>query len=267
MNQWLADRIDQEITRWQQTPPAVLLYLGVAILAAFYLIPLFAIDYFWQILTFAVVLTGIGLYRRWLIPLMLLLLITNQLVAEVPISIGPYFGLYDLTIALAVLTFVVAASRYVVLAGTPVSYYQGTWFERLATPFRQMLARWRNPAPLGISPRDPATFRMAELITGAIRIVAAVIVAAAILSAFPLDPRAGQRTGIIPTVSRTVELAATLTIAAIVIHFVIDTFCWRFLSRRQARMFLRREVTSDYAADLGRMARYQIKGRKKRIAS
>ena len=263
MNDWFQQQVDREITRWRTTPPGVLLYLIVAVLASLYLVPTFEVAFGWQMLTLAIVLIGTGLYRLWLVPLMLLLVMTNLVITEEPIYFGPYFGLYHLLMALAVLTFVVAASRYAVLAGTPVAYYQGSLMSRMSVPIRRILSRIRSQRPKGVEPRDPATFRATEVVTAVIRIVLAVIVAAAILSTYRLDPTIGQRTGIIPTVTRTIELGVTLVIAGIVIHFVIDTLCWRFLSAREARMFLRNEVTSEYGADLARMARYQVKGRKK----
>jgi hypothetical protein len=243
----------------QRQTPASLFYLLVAVVAALYLAPTLTIDFGWQLFALAVALVGIGLYRMWLVPVVLLLVMSNLAVSEVPINFGPYHGLADLLMALVVLLFVVSASRYLVLSGQIVRYYRGSPLAGLETPIKRLIRRWKQPETQGVRSRDSSTFDSLEIATGLGRIVLAVAVAAIVLSVFRLDPSVGQQTGIVPTATRTIELVATLVIVLVAIYAAVAAVSWKFLTPAQARMVIRREVIDEHDSDLQRMARERQK--------
>ena len=262
MNNAQLPRLPWHASAFTRLEPAAQIYLGAAIAASLVLLPTFALDFYWQALVLALLLLGIGLLRMWLVPLLLTLVMINYLITEAPLTLGTNLVLVDLIVAVSVLTAVVASSRYVVLSAAAVPYYRGSLWSRLTIPLTRLFQRWRSPLPRGIPPRDSRAFRGGELATGAARIVAAVVIAATLLSLFPLDPRSAGRTGIIPPASRAIELGSVLVIVAIAICLFVAGAAWQSLTPRQARMFLRGEATGAHQADLVRMARYQSRKHK-----
>lgn len=257
----IIDWLRQQAERIREASPVAVLYLLAAVCAAVYFMPIFEIGIYWK-LTVTISLVAIGCLRLWLVPLVLILVMGNLVLTEAPINFGPYHSVGDLLLAAAVLLFVVAASRYVVLAGAVASYYRGAWLSRVLTPLKHLIRQWRDSSPRGVVGRAPATFRPLEVVTGLVRIVLAVVAAALILSYFPLDPYSGASYGILPTATRAIEVGVALVAALVILYTVIESIAWHFLSPAAARMFLRGELNRELRADLVRIARYRFKKRK-----
>ncbi len=221
----------------------------------------------WQFLFFVVFVAGVGLYRLWLLPIALILLQIDLFQTELPIWENEQATIGQQIYAGAALLLVVASCRYVVVSGSIVSFYRRSAVSQFFAALKRVVPLWTPHGPSGIAPRAPGTFSSTELITGLLRVVLSVAVAATVLSVFAMDPYSASSTGLLPTANRAIRVGVGVLIVGASLYYVIEAIAWQLMSRREANMFLRGIVTTEHHADLQRIVRRQVKADRSRQTS
>lgn len=191
----------------------------------------------WLILLFGLALAGMMILRLWT-PGVLLLIVQAALFGGQPMKLIDRVSLPDLMIAAAVITLVVAGSRFLMIA-------------RNLSPIASLSESVRRYLPDGLREstgqtltRNAVAFGHGERVTAILRIVLAVVGAALLLRAIPVDPTAEDTVWLIPTGLRLISLGVLMLSIFLVTDVLVETITWRRLSIREARVFLRSVLTS-----------------------
>lgn len=209
------------------------------------------------LLLLAVAIAALVLLRMWTVGIVLLI-IQGALLFGQPQALMVRVSPFDLILAAGVMTLLLAACRYFVIAPelSPVADLSDSTIRYLPERFRESLA--------GQLSRRARRFSVAERSTGLLRIVLAVAGAAFLLRSVPVNPYALDEARLIPSGLRLISLGVLLLSIFLVTDLLLDTMTWRRISLREARLFLRSVLTSWCDRELRAVNRHDAKQRRKR---
>ena len=208
------------------------------------------------LLFFAVSLGTLVVLRRWTVGVILLLVQAALLVGQRQ-DLMHRASISDLILASAIMTLLVAASRFLVIAPelSPVA--------DLSEATRRYIPR-RLRGTLSSLVRRDGHFCPAERFTAALRILLAVGGAAFLLRSIPVNPYALDEAWLIPSGLRVISLGILLLAIFLVTDFLLDVMTWRRISLIEARVFLRSVLTSWCDRELRAINRHDLNQRRPR---
>lgn len=209
------------------------------------------------LLLFAAALAALVILRLWTVGI-LLLIVQAALTAGQTMDQNDSVSMFDLIIAAAVMTLLVAAGRFLMIA-------------RELSPLADLSEATRRYLPEKLRTRTDESltrnargFGIAERGTVILRIVLAVAGAALLLRAIPIDPNSLDDVWLIPPGLRLISLGVLMLSIFLVTDLLIEAVTWRRLSVREARVFLRSVLTSWCDRELRTIMYQEMKQRRKR---
>ncbi len=138
---------------------------------------------------------------------------------------------------------------------------------------KQMAGRLRflRQFPATRGPRTHGTMAFRSTVGGgeflllAVRVVAAVVIAAWLLAFVPVNLRAPDDVALIPTAHRTIKLGIILCVGVIVLNTLFNWAAWRRLPPRAARLFLDSQLTEWCGHEIRTILRLEEKRKRRRV--
>ncbi|MBC8290818.1 MAG: hypothetical protein H8E37_10930, partial [Planctomycetes bacterium] len=208
------------------------------------------------LLFFAVALGALVILRRWTVGVILLLVQAALLVGRQQ-DLMHRASIPDLILASAIMTLLVAASRFLIIAPelSPVA--------DLSEATRRYVPK-RFRGKLNSLVRRDGNYCPAERFTAVLRVLIAVGGAALLLRSIPVNPFALDEFWLIPSGLRVISLGILLLTIFLVTDFLLDVLTWRRISTSEARVFLRSVLTSWCDRELRAIYRHNLKQRRRR---
>lgn len=197
-------------------------------------------------------------------PLTAALLFLSQLVFAVTErgSLDATVTFYDQIIAGSLLLMLMSLQRYL-QRPQPVAVRRT--LEQVSSRLR--LPRWLRLAPAAPTGSDPACLdqhAVRETMALGVRVTAAVVLAAWLLTGVPIDLRAPDDVGLIPTAQRTIRLTITIALVTVVANTLFNGLAWRRLTPKAARLFHQATLTDWCGRELRTILRLQEKKKRRR---
>lgn len=167
-------------------------------------------------------------------------------------------------LAMAVLTLLISSCRYLGLTSSPLPYRMTNRESIIAAMQHVRRSSRESFARFGVLPRDELVISSAEMIMMLVRIVVPVTVVSVLLTLIPLNLRAPEYAGLMPTVLHIIMLGAVLLVSCVLANGLMNVLAWRYLSETESRVFLRTELSKWIHREVSAVSRHRIKRRASR---